>query len=119
MSMAQRYAGFLEREAINATTPVKAEAIRQAANKLLELDRENKQLRSDAARLDWLADHGTFGADSVTGEPGGNGQRRIPATRVCIDEAMTWHDDEDAQRRVDDICPITCPRRQKNDKEMK
>lgn len=56
MSMAQRYAGYLEREAHQAATPVKAEAMRQAANKLRELERENNALRADAARLDWLAD---------------------------------------------------------------
>lgn len=56
MSIAQRYAGYLEREAHHAATPVKAEAMRQAANKLRELDRENAALRADAARLDWLAD---------------------------------------------------------------
>lgn len=56
MSMAQRYAGYLEREAHQAATPVKAEAMRQVANKLRELERENNALRADAARLDWLAD---------------------------------------------------------------
>lgn len=56
MSMAQRYAGYLEREAHKAETPVKAEAMRQAAKKLLDLERDNAQLRADAARLDWLAD---------------------------------------------------------------
>lgn len=56
MSMAQRYAGYLEREAHKAETPVKAEAMRQAANKMRELERENERLRADAARMDWLAD---------------------------------------------------------------
>lgn len=56
MSITQRYAGYLEREATNAATPVKAEAMRQAANKMRELERENVRLRADAARLDWLAD---------------------------------------------------------------
>lgn len=56
MSMAQRYAGYLEREAHTAATHVKAEAMRQAANKMRELERENERLRADAARLDWLAD---------------------------------------------------------------
>lgn len=56
MSMAQRYAGYLEREAHGAATPVKAEEMRQAANKLRELERENERLRADAARLDWLSD---------------------------------------------------------------
>lgn len=54
MSIAQRYAGFLQREAVNASTPVKGEAIRQAANKLLEIDQENHRLRADSDRLEWL-----------------------------------------------------------------
>jgi hypothetical protein len=56
MSIAQRYAGFLERESHNAATPTKGAAMRQSAKKLIELDRENERLRADAARLDWLAD---------------------------------------------------------------
>ncbi|MGR8931941.1 MAG: hypothetical protein ACU836_15010 [Gammaproteobacteria bacterium] len=56
MSIAQRYADYLEREAYQASTPVKAEAMRQAAKKMIELERENIALREDAARLDWLAD---------------------------------------------------------------
>ena len=51
MSITQRYAGYLERGATNAATPVKAEAMRQAANKMRELERENVRLRADAARL--------------------------------------------------------------------
>ena len=42
----------------------------------------------DAKRLDWLAIHGSFGVDSVTGLPGGNGQKRIAATRQAVDAAM-------------------------------
>ena len=42
----------------------------------------------DAKRLDWLAIHGSFGVDSVTGLPGGNAQKRIAATRQAIDAAM-------------------------------
>lgn len=56
MSMAQVYADFLVREAYQAATPAMAEAMRQAAYKLRELERENNTLRADAARLDWLAD---------------------------------------------------------------
>jgi hypothetical protein len=41
----------------------------------------------DAARLDWIAVHGSFGMDSVSGELGGNGQRRLAATRSNIDAA--------------------------------
>ena len=54
MSMAQRYAGYLERESCKATTPVKAEAMRQAANKMREIDQENARLRADSDRLEWL-----------------------------------------------------------------
>ncbi|MBU0752379.1 MAG: hypothetical protein KJ787_13985 [Gammaproteobacteria bacterium] len=53
MSMAQRYAGYLEREAFKAPTPVKAEAMRQAAWKLRELDKDNGELRET---VDYLAD---------------------------------------------------------------
>ncbi len=54
MSIAQRYAGFLQRESHNAATPTKGEAIRQAANKLMEIDQENRRLRADSDRLEWL-----------------------------------------------------------------
>ena len=54
MSIAQRYACFLTRESIDATTPIKGVAIRQVANKLLEIDQENARLRADSERLDWL-----------------------------------------------------------------
>lgn len=54
MSIAQRYAGFLQRESRSAATPTKGEAIRQAANKMLELDQENTRLRADSDRLEWL-----------------------------------------------------------------
>lgn len=43
---------------------------------------------SDAQRLDWIAIHGSFGVDSVTGLPGGNGQKHKAATRAAIDAAM-------------------------------
>ena len=46
------------------------------------------QQSQDAKRLDWLAIHGSFGLDSVTGKLGGNGQKRIAATRQAIDAAM-------------------------------
>lgn len=52
MSMAQRYAGYLEREAFKAATPVKAEAMRQAAGKMRELDKDNGELRET---VDYLA----------------------------------------------------------------
>jgi len=54
MSIAQRYAGFLQRESHSAATPVKGEALRQAANKMLELDQENARLRVDSDRLEWM-----------------------------------------------------------------
>ena len=43
---------------------------------------------TDAKRLDWLAIHGSFGVDNVTEKPGGNGQKRIAATRQAIDAAI-------------------------------
>ena len=45
-------------------------------------------LEAETKRLDWIAMHGSFGVDSVTGKLGGNGQRRIAATRQEIDKAM-------------------------------
>ena len=44
-------------------------------------------VQEDASRLDWIAVHGSFGVDSATGEVGGNGQKRIAATRKNIDAA--------------------------------
>ena len=43
---------------------------------------------SDAALLDWVAVNGSFGVDSVTGEVGGNGQKRKAATRTNIAAAI-------------------------------
>lgn len=54
MSIAQRYAGFLTRESLDAKTPTKGEAMRQAANKLMEIDHDNARLRADSDRLEWL-----------------------------------------------------------------
>lgn len=50
MTMAHRYAGYLEREADQAATPVKTAAMRQAAQKLRDLERENAQLREALQR---------------------------------------------------------------------
>lgn len=52
MSMAQQYASYLERESHKAATSVKAEAMRQAANKLYELDREVTRLRGVEQRME-------------------------------------------------------------------
>ena len=91
MSMAQRYAGYLEREAHKAATPVKAEAMRQAANKLRELENENKKLRADEARLDWLADlNNTKGA--------------VQLPTHCVVSALTLRDAIDlAMSEEDDV----------------
>ena len=51
MSMEQRYAGFLERESHNASTPTKREAMRQAARLLLENARENERMRKEIYAL--------------------------------------------------------------------
>lgn len=55
---------------------------------LRRLAAEVEKLEADRSRLDWLAMYGSFGVDSVTGEPGGNGQTRKSATRIEIDMAM-------------------------------
>ena len=49
--MAQRYAGFLDRESHRAATPVKGEAMRQAARFLLECARENARLNCEVFEL--------------------------------------------------------------------
>ena len=49
--MEQRYAGFLERESHNASTPTKGEAMRQAARLLLENSRENERMRKEIYAL--------------------------------------------------------------------
>jgi hypothetical protein len=41
----------------------------------------------DAQRLDFVAMHGLLSLDSVSGKPGGNGQRLVAATRAAIDAA--------------------------------
>ena len=43
---------------------------------------------TDTERLDWLGIYGSFGADSISGQPGGNGQMCMAATRKNIDAAM-------------------------------
>ena len=53
------------------------------------LEQRIKELERDAKRLDWVGVNGSFGVDSVTGEVGGNGQRRKAATRIEIDRAMS------------------------------
>lgn len=44
--------------------------------------------KRDAERLDMIAIYGSFGTDSITGELGGNGQKRVAATRQNIDAAL-------------------------------
>jgi len=51
MSREQRYAGFLERESHNASTPTKGEAMRQAARLLLENALENERMRREIYTL--------------------------------------------------------------------
>lgn len=63
-------------------------ATQQSAARIAELEAEVQALRKDAERLDWIAMHGSFGVDSVTGLPGGNGQTRKAATRRGIDAAI-------------------------------
>ena len=53
----------------------------------LYLSPQQEPERLDAERLDWIAMHGSFGVDSASGLPGGNGLRRMAATRINIDAA--------------------------------
>lgn len=56
MSTPQRFAGFLQRES-HAASVTKGFALRNAAKTMMELDIENKRLRADQARLEWLLQH--------------------------------------------------------------
>lgn len=46
---------------------------------------------ADTNRLNWLATHGVFPVDSVTGLVGGNGQKAVASYRDNIDAAMNNH----------------------------
>lgn len=69
-----RYLDSFEQEFVNA-------AVRAARPAPPAMD------GGDAARLDWIAMHRSFGVDSASGEVGGNGQKRLAATRRNIDAA--------------------------------
>ena len=62
-------------------------AISKARPNTAEGEGHADSVLDDAARLDWIAMHGTFGVDSVSGDVGGNGQKRMAATRKNIDAA--------------------------------
>ena len=52
MSMAVQYAGYLERIASESgQPPVRSAALRQAAQRLIDLDRENQGLQNEIERL--------------------------------------------------------------------
>ena len=55
MSIIQRYVGWLNREA-NNMPHTKAEVMRCIAKRIESMEKENKLLRCDEARIDWLAD---------------------------------------------------------------
>lgn len=63
-------------------------ATQRQQERIAELQAQVQALSLDAGRLDWIAMHGSFGVDSVTGLPGGNGQKRKAATRAAIDAAI-------------------------------
>lgn len=66
-----------------------AELIDEAADRLEVLERESAAFfarwHEERRRMDWIGVYGTFCVDSVTGELGGNGKKRIQATRELID----------------------------------
>ena len=49
---------------------------------------ENQNLQKDTDRMAWVAQHASIGLDSGTGLAGGNGQKRVAATRSAVDKAM-------------------------------
>jgi hypothetical protein len=66
---------------------IESEVAAPLLERIADLERELEAVRKDAERMDWIAIHGSFGVDSVTGQIGGNGQKRIAATRTAIDAA--------------------------------
>lgn len=79
----QERIAYVEKVADDAIELGNQQAIRIAA-----LEAQVQALSLDAGRLDWIAMHGGFGVDSVTGLPGGNGQKLKAATRAAIDAAI-------------------------------
>ena len=63
-------------------------ATQRQQERIAALEAQVQALSMDAGRLDWIAMHGSFGVDSVTGLPGGNGQKHKAATRAAIDAAI-------------------------------
>ena len=47
-----------------------------------------ERMADDSKRMDWIAMYGSYGADTSTGIPGGNGQKCVSATRKNIDTGM-------------------------------
>ena len=64
-----------------------AALIAEAITALPALLARVRESEADAARLDWLAQYGVIPVDSVTGEPHGNGQRVLAASRKNVDAA--------------------------------
>lgn len=89
MSIIQRYAGWLKREA-TAMPPFKAEVMRQVAKKLTEIEAENNRLRADEVRIDWLADpNNTIGNVQL---PEKCVLHNLDSLRAAIDAAMAMEE---------------------------
>ena len=86
---ADKLASALRGSRVNyAVEQAAADLILEMRDALVAAPQQAEAVPSDVVRMDWIAMHGSFGVDSVTGLPGGNGQKRIAATRAAIDTAM-------------------------------
>lgn len=57
-------------------------------NKTVRLTEQFEAAQKDGERIKFIAIYGSFGCDSVSGAPGGNGQKRLAATQKNIDAAI-------------------------------
>lgn len=65
-----------------------AETVEKLSEEVASLKAQLAEYKKDAARMDFLALYGSFGCDTVSGLPGGNGQKRLAATRSNVDAVI-------------------------------